>query len=264
MSDGREAETDRWREELRLFFSTRAGEVSGDLTLADLCWVSGRDPRLWSDPVRYEELIGSIWEQTASTTTSRLLEVGTASGFLARGLAPRVGFYAGVDVSADAVGVARRLGRPNAGFLCGDGSRLPLRDNGFDAAFCYDVFTNFPDFAFGAGILREMLRVVRPGGRVLVGSLPDQHLRQPFEVKVQEVGQDLAARFGPPQSRASAVAAPAAPDALVPRIVCYYFERADFIALGQSMGVATAVMPVHPLNPYAPYRFSILYVKPGA
>ena len=47
---------------------------------------------------------------------------------------------------------------------------LPIPDNAYDAVLCVGVLTYVPD---GEGILREFVRVVRPGGRVLVTQRDD-------------------------------------------------------------------------------------------
>ena len=132
-----------WKEAARLFFSERAKDVVETPSVDDLCWIAGRDPRLWRDISLFEEMIESILSQLDVSPAHRLLEVGCASGFLARGLAPRCREYVGVDLAAPTLEVARRLGLPNATFLCEDATALRLPDASFDRVVSYDVFTNF-------------------------------------------------------------------------------------------------------------------------
>jgi SAM-dependent methyltransferase len=166
--------TTTWEQDAATFFDSRADSVTGRPSLAELCYVSGRDPRVWEDGALYESMIASICAQAGLDRSSTVLEVGCAGGFLALGLAPRVAQYVGVDVSAPAIELARRLDLPNAEFRHVNGKRLPFEDDGFDAAISYDVVTNFPDFDAVARLVRESVRVVRPGGRVLIGSVPDR------------------------------------------------------------------------------------------
>lgn len=77
---------------------------------------------------------------------------------------------AGVDLSADMM----RIGRAKAShaglagrlaFVLAPGEELPFRDDAFDSASIAFGIRNVPDRARG---LREMCRVVKPGGRVVV------------------------------------------------------------------------------------------------
>jgi SAM-dependent methyltransferase len=219
-------------------------------------------------------MISSILDAAGAGPTSRLLEVGCAAGYLAQGLAPRVGSYVGVDLAREAVATARRLRLPNARFKVADGSDLPFSDDSFDAAICYDVLTNFPDFAPVAGIVAEMIRTTRPGGRVLMGSVPDAALEAPFIEAVTRVQRELQETQGPllqPQlhpvrrgwwrrwlGRDDAEQPPGERGA----VACYYFDRKPFLELGKRLGVEAEVVPVHSLNPYADYRFNVVYAKP--
>lgn len=77
----------------------------------------------------------------------------------------------GLDFSEPMLAVARsRLRQPQAAglaveFLRGDALHLPFSENQFDAVTISYGLRNLADFAGG---LREMLRVAKPGGRVLV------------------------------------------------------------------------------------------------
>ena len=53
--------TTNWRTALHAFFEERSREILS-LPPSDerLCYVSGREPRLWSDPALYADLIESI------------------------------------------------------------------------------------------------------------------------------------------------------------------------------------------------------------
>jgi SAM-dependent methyltransferase len=262
---------DPWKASLQVFFGDRAAELESEVSYEDLCYVSGREPRLWSEPGIYDDMIASIVELTSVSDDSFLLEVGCAAGFIARGLAPKVGRYVGIDLAPSALDVARRLKIRNASFRRADGGRLPFRNGSFDAALCYDVLTNFPRFSDAAPIVEDMIRVVRPGGRVLVGSIPDTSVQAQFEQRVKEVMADLDARRGPITTRPASVGKPTLLARLrrklisaPPQILCYYFQREDFVALGAKLGCETRVCDIHSLNPYAGYRFNVVYTVPGS
>jgi demethylmenaquinone methyltransferase/2-methoxy-6-polyprenyl-1,4-benzoquinol methylase len=107
---------------------------------------------------------------------SRVLDVATGTGDLALELARRVGpdgEVVGSDFSEAMLARARAKTPVRAGaasivaprFEWGDALELPFADGAFDAATVGFGARNFADLSRG---LREMTRVVRPGGRVVV------------------------------------------------------------------------------------------------
>jgi SAM-dependent methyltransferase len=259
-----------WKESLRAFFHERADEIAGVPTVQDLCFVSGREPRLWSDPEMRADLAASIVVGCGAERSSKVLEVGCAAGFLAQLVAPLVGRYEGVDLAPAPLRIARRLGLTNAVFKKADGGRLPYPDASFDAAFCYDVYTNFPKFEDGAGLIFEMLRVVKPGGHVLVGSIPDAGTEAAYVAHVAQVAEDLQRRYGPVQERPASpprngvwarLRRRLGPPQAKAEIICYYFDKQDFRDLGQKLKASVDICEIHALNPYVGYRFNAIYRK---
>jgi demethylmenaquinone methyltransferase/2-methoxy-6-polyprenyl-1,4-benzoquinol methylase len=109
----------------------------------------------------------------------RVLDVATGTGDLALELARRVGpagEVLGSDFSEEMLARARRKAERAAGagdgaglgalrFEWGDALALPYAEDSFDAATVGFGARNFADLQRG---LRELARVVRPGGRVMV------------------------------------------------------------------------------------------------
>jgi SAM-dependent methyltransferase len=99
-----------------------------------------------------------------------LLELGCGSaGFLA-GQADRVHRVAGIDLSDIQVGLARkrlgaRIAAGTAEIVHGDAAALPWPDAAFTVVTCMSVFEAFPD---PSGVLDEVFRVLRPGGRAVL------------------------------------------------------------------------------------------------
>lgn len=256
-----------WKVNSRDFFNLRANEIVKNDYRA-MCHVSGRNYQIWSDERLYNDLISSILIQLDLTDSSRLLEVGCATGFLAQGLAPSLLSYTGVDVAPKAVKAAKTLKIPNASFLVGDGESLKFADNTFDCAICYDVFTNFPDFKIGEDIIKEMLRVIKPNGRVMVGSVPDSELQHEYMEKVAEVTNFYSNKphHSGPKVRNGII------DKLLdklfppiisndPSIICYYFPKKAFIDLGKALNTKTQILSIHSQNPYFGYRYNVVYTK---
>jgi demethylmenaquinone methyltransferase / 2-methoxy-6-polyprenyl-1,4-benzoquinol methylase len=97
----------------------------------------------------------------------RALDVATGTGDLAIALKRRVG-PAGEVVGSDFSEKMLELARQKAGdvrFEWANALELPYEDDSFDAATVGFGARNFADLAKG---LAEMVRVVRPGGRVVV------------------------------------------------------------------------------------------------
>ena len=101
--------------------------------------------------------------------TGRVLEVGCGAGRVTVLLARRRPHVelTGLDLSATMIDLARKqgAGTPNVFFRVGDAMRLPCDDDAFDGAFSISSIKHWPDPARG---VREMARVVRPGGMVFV------------------------------------------------------------------------------------------------
>jgi ubiquinone/menaquinone biosynthesis C-methylase UbiE len=100
-------------------------------------------------------------------------DVGTGTGFVALGLAPKVAKVIGFDASPAMLAVARRnlAAFPNVELRQASGDRLPLPDGALDAAFANMYLHHAPD---PAGAIKELVRVLRPGGVLCLTDL-DTH-----------------------------------------------------------------------------------------
>jgi SAM-dependent methyltransferase len=97
----------------------------------------------------------------------RVLDVACGTGVFARHAAKCVGSngrVTGLDLNEGMLAVARRL-RPELEWQQGDAAKMPFADETFDVAASQMAFMFFPD---PVAALREMWRVLAPGGRVAV------------------------------------------------------------------------------------------------
>jgi SAM-dependent methyltransferase len=92
-----------------------------------------------------------------------VLEVASGTGHLAEAVLRRGATVVGIDVAPNMVALARRR-VPGATFHEGNAEALPFEDAQFDFVFCCFGLLHF---AQPAQALREMARVLRPGGSVL-------------------------------------------------------------------------------------------------
>lgn len=92
----------------------------------------------------------------------RCLDLGAGSGVSTSGLATTGAYVIGVDVSLGML--AQGAGRPEP-LLAGDAMALPFRDEAFDAVTISFAIRNLNDVDGG---LSEMMRVLKPGGRLVV------------------------------------------------------------------------------------------------
>jgi ubiquinone/menaquinone biosynthesis C-methylase UbiE len=101
----------------------------------------------------------------------RVLDVGCGPGSITRGLAERVapGQVVGLDLSKDTLESARRdaaaRGLDNLRYEEGSVYELPFADASFDVAYAHQVLQHLRE---REAALREMLRVLRPGGRLAI------------------------------------------------------------------------------------------------
>jgi SAM-dependent methyltransferase len=112
-----------------------------------------------------EELRERVRAFVAPAGTERALDSGTGAGTLALALAPLVREVVGVDIVPELLEAARRSAPANVTFVEGDATRLPFEAAEFDLACSRRTIHHIarPELA-----IAELVRVTRPGGRVLV------------------------------------------------------------------------------------------------
>ena len=126
----------------------------------------------------YDQSFGRLTPQSAEALLdaagvdgdTSLLDVCCGPGMVAEAAVARGANVTGLDFSAAAIALAGSRVE-EARFVEGDAQALPFDANHFDAAVCGFGLIHLPDAARG---LAEMIRVVRPGGRIAVKRTSDR------------------------------------------------------------------------------------------
>ena len=127
----------------------------------------------WTDETFYA--LGAIdwgffrlkWEQYG-LTPGTCVEIGCGAGRMTVHLARYFETVHGVDVSAGMIECARRRASANVSFHVTGGTVIPLPDSVADAIFSTHVLQHLSSTAAAAAYFREMARVLRPGGTIMV------------------------------------------------------------------------------------------------
>jgi arsenite methyltransferase len=111
-----------------------------------------------------------VREALGTQPGDRVLDVGCGPGFYCLEIAEEVGpdgLVVGIDSAAPMLELARRRCEAfdNVSFKHGDIMSIPVEDESFDRAICVQVLEYIEP---ATGALSEIMRTLRPGGRVVV------------------------------------------------------------------------------------------------
>lgn len=161
-----------------------AARMCGVLALIGLLFLAIGTGMIWSSRVAKLRLRDQMLDALALRGDERVLDVGCGRGLLAIGAAKRLknGKVIGIDVwnpydlsgnSPDAAkanvkleGVADKVRIEN-----GDAQKLVYPDNHYDVVVSSLVLHNIPEPDARVQAVREMLRVLKPGGRLAIFDL---------------------------------------------------------------------------------------------
>jgi len=184
-----------------------------------------------SRSIRNEEVVERIVGAAQLTPKDTVLDVACGPGILVCAFARIARHATGIDLTPAMLEQARKTqaerNLTNVSWDEGDVTRLPYQDGQFDAVTCRFAFHHFPD---PLAVLREMARVCRSGGRIIVAdSAPAaekagafnamEKMRDPSHTRALPVGE-LAALFsaaGLPQPEIETLRLPGDLDSLLAR-----------------------------------------------
>ena len=123
----------------------------------------------------YREKMRAIHAVAPDLAFREILEVGGGQSGLTAMLYPRAQIT-NVDLNPEFAESPMNRDNPRIRFVEGDATQLPFADESFDAVTMFDLLEHVPD---DAKAVAEALRVLRPGGFVLVSS-PNERWRFPY------------------------------------------------------------------------------------
>ena len=122
----------------------------------------------WLNRYLFEPAHAMLLEEVAPLPPGRVLDVGCGTGELADRLADRGWEVVGLDLCESMLRRANGKLNGNAGrvrLTVADSECLPFHAGAFDVVTCANSFHHYPD---QEGVVRELYRVLRPGGRLLL------------------------------------------------------------------------------------------------
>lgn len=93
-----------------------------------------------------------------------ILDIGCGTGHFSQSLAGE-NYLLGIDISSEMLSLARNKGLHA---IQSSGDNLPIPDKSFDMALSVNVIQTIPR---GKELIREMMRVIKPGGRAVVSTI---------------------------------------------------------------------------------------------
>ena len=144
---------------------------------------SGKRAReTYGAPDVHEEMRRAVLGALDLGADDRLLEIGCGGGVLLREALATGCTAAGIDHSRDMVRLAREtnaeaIAAGRLEVIRADAARLPFEDGAFTRVAMVIVFLFLPD---PLAVLRECRRVLRPGGRLALYTIPPEFKGHPY------------------------------------------------------------------------------------
>jgi len=108
----------------------------------------------------------TLKQMLALSSTDHVLDVGSGDGFWTARFAAHCAKITGLDPDERMLEYARTLyDRPNVEYVCGNAESIPYPNSVFDKVVSISCLEHFADPLQG---LREMARVLKPGGRLAI------------------------------------------------------------------------------------------------
>lgn len=177
-----------------------------------------------------------------------LLDLGCGNGVLDMVLAGCCQELIAVEPVAELAALARQnlAACPNVRVYEGDGQAIPVEDGSFDRVLLMNVVQLIPPGEL-RGMLRELRRVTRLGGRIVVASVPDAERREAYLRPYLDA------------VRAAAHLSVEEKCAIVERNErAHWYSADDLIDWFESAGLSVRIAPLPADDPDADHRFHLV------
>jgi amino acid adenylation domain-containing protein/thioester reductase-like protein len=129
-------------------------------------------------------------DRILSFQPQRILEIGCGTGLLLFRLVPHCQQYVGTDIAPEAIRyIEANLDDTNRDRVslhcCAADNLAGIETAAFDTVVINSVIQYFPDMDYLVKVLTEIVRVVKPGGRIFVGDVRSLPLMKAFHTSVQ-------------------------------------------------------------------------------
>jgi ubiquinone/menaquinone biosynthesis C-methylase UbiE len=163
------------------FWDERARENSLYFINNSLTYKGTDEAEFWaSGPADLDAVLGALG--VAIEPDDEIVEIGCGIGRVTRPMAQRGRSVRALDVSSEMLAQARKAneGIENITWIQGGGDTLTgVEDESADACFSYVVLQHIPDPEVILSYIREMGRVLRPGGWAAFQVSNDENVHQP-------------------------------------------------------------------------------------
>lgn len=126
-------------------------------------WIASVD----HDANRMYVLDKPMLEECGDLANKRVLDVGCGEGRFCRMVAERGALPVGIDPTQRLISEARRLD-PNSRYEVAYAEELPLEEDAFDIVVSYLSLIDIADYR---AAIKEAVRVLKPGGRLIIANL---------------------------------------------------------------------------------------------
>jgi ubiquinone/menaquinone biosynthesis C-methylase UbiE len=119
-----------------------------------------------------ERALDLLVRSAGTTPGDVVLDVACGPGLVVCAFAAQASHATGIDLTPAmlerAQALQERMGLTNVSWRVGDGRAMPFPDREFDIVCCRFAFHHFPE---PNGVLTEMVRACKPGGRIVVADV---------------------------------------------------------------------------------------------
>lgn len=139
-----------------------------------------------------EDVIGKLLDAKLLREDMTLIDLGAGDGYLSRAVSSHVDTVIAIDISSamlkELIKKAEKQGLKNIRTIISDGCDMPLPDQCADI-ICANMFLHHIEEPIEA--IREMYRVLKPGGRVFIADLK-AHSNREFKGKMYDIWQGFS------------------------------------------------------------------------